>query len=137
MSDQPQGQRARPDLRFFIVVCSLLLLIIALLAALWLRDRRRTLRAEAEVARLRLHADAMAPGRQYLKELPKYLSVPREALKTRSVRLDGQKVVALRLPTELAEQMGFDPGEVILVDRAPTTAATTAPTTRGDDRPAK
>lgn len=130
MSDDSRPRPGPPDTRFLILVGTLLLAIIAILAGLWLRAHRRALRAEGQVASLQPLADAHALGQRYVQELPKYLSVPREALATRSVTLDGRTAQALRLPAAVGRLIGFEPGDVILVEPTATTAGA------ADSRPA-
>jgi cbb3-type cytochrome oxidase subunit 3 len=127
MSEPPPQRPAQPEARFFLITAALLLLIIALLAVLWLRAHNRALAAETQALQLRDQTDAQALLSRLMRDKPVYMTVPREALATRPVELDGRQVLALRLPTELAEALGFRPGEVILVEPAPTPA--TAPAT--------
>ena len=131
MNDETAKGSSEIDTRFMIIAGSLMLLIIALLAGLWLRMRVRAIRAESELAQLR----PMVRNKQDVKMLlaeslrrnPIHITVQRDSLKTEQVNINGLDVKALRLPANAAEIIGFRPGDVIIVEKTPPT--TTAPTT--------
>ena len=140
MNDENAKGSSEIDTRFMIVAGSLLLLIIALLAGLCLRMRTRALRAEGEAARLRTQlklstgagvrfsgsqADLEVMLQQMATKAMRRRAVQREDLKTEQVNLNGRDVKALRLPADAAETLGFRPGDVIIVEKTPTT--TTSP----------
>ena len=117
------------DSRFIIAVGGLLLLIIALLAGLWIKQRKRAQRAEQTVVTLTRQNSGMAIlTRQQMQDRASRMAIHREDLQTRQVILDGRKLTALRLPAGEAQRLGLRPGDVVLVDQAPTPA--TAPATR-------
>jgi LPXTG-motif cell wall-anchored protein len=138
---EPAGEEKPPtgptNTTFLTIVGVLLVMIIALLSGLWLRERTRAGRAEADLRRLvQAHRDlvgrnenlrAMAQG--LLGKEALRLSIDRAGLQTRPVRLDGREVTALSLPADLAEAVGFAPGDVIVVEM-PMTTTSTSPTTQ-------
>lgn len=138
---QPAGEEKPPTGRtnttFLTIVGVLLAMIIALLAGLWVRERTRAGRAENDLARA-IQAQRDLGGRnESLRALTQgllgkealRLRLDRDALQTRPANLDGRRVAALRLPADLAETIGFAPGDVIIVE-APTTTTSTSPATR-------
>ena len=123
------SEAPRADSRFIIAVGGLLLLIIALLAGLWIKQRKRAQRAEQTVVTLTQQKSGMAIlTRQEMQDRVSRMTVHREDLETRQVTLDGRKLTALRLPAGDAQRLGLRAGDIVLVDQAPTTA--TAPATR-------
>ena len=143
MNNETAKGSSEIDTRFAIVAGVLLLVIIALLAGLWLRMRTRALRAERDAAALRSQLkfatgagvrftgspeslDAML--QQMASKAMRRQAVRRESLETKQVHLNGRDVQVLRLPVDTAERFGFSPGDVIIVDKSPTTT-TTAPIT--------
>jgi len=126
-----EGSSQQPDTRFLVAVGGLLLVVIVLLAGLWLRMRRRAERAESQIAELaRQRSQIGAAVQQVMAEHAAGLAVEREALEPRRVTLDGRQVTALRLPAGEGERLGFQPGDVILVESAPATAPASGPATR-------
>ncbi len=125
------GPRGPQELsaRFATIVGILGLMIVALLAGLWLRERVRAVRAEAGFQQLSEETRRLQAlvGQLILsKALPARVS--REDLPTTTVRLNGREVKALRLSAELAETLGFQGGDVILVQPPPApTSSATAP----------
>ena len=121
----------RADAKFLVATASLLLLIIALLAGLWLSAHRRATSAEREIHRLRQQGDAQALFREAIEKKRFFLAVDRRGLRSSTVGLDGRAVRALRLPSEVGESLGFRAGDVILIDPAPATATAPATPTGG------
>ena len=128
-TSKPPAQEV--NVRFLMIVGVLMMMILALLTGLWLRERVRAARAELALSRVTgRHADLERMVRQLVmaKSLP--LQVGREGLAAETVRLNGREVTALRLPPELAEIIGFKGGDVILCDQPPATTTATAPATQ-------
>ncbi len=124
--DAPSEPPPPADTKFVTMVGVLLLTIIVLLAGLWLRTRRRARRAEQLVSDFVRQRDRLGPAiEQAMAEHAKRLSVRREQLLTRPVNLNGREVAALHLPAEQAQRIGFQPGDVIVVDQPTTAPATT------------
>ncbi len=138
MNNEDAKGSSEINTRFTIIAGSLLLVIIALLAGLWLRMRTRAMWAERDAAALRSQLKLatgagvrFSGGPEALDAMLRKVAakgirrqkVQRESLKTKQVNLDGRDVKAFRLPADAAETLGFMPGDVIIVDRpAPTTA---------------
>ena len=126
--DEGAGKPApQAPARFLFIVGVLMVMIVALLAGLWLRARIRATTAEFAAAQLQDRNDKLEAllGRILLGGAiqPK---VARDSLQTKPVRIDGREVTALRLPAAMAKTWGFEPGDVILADRAAAAATTTA-----------
>lgn len=139
MSNETAKDSAGNDARFVIVTSSLLLLVIALLAGLWLRMRTRALRAEQQVTMLIKTQRAGEGVRfsggpnkldaviQQMVAKARSRAVNRDNLRAEKVKFNGRAVKAIYLPADAAKTLGFKPGDVIIVEKpAPTT--TTAPT---------
>ncbi len=116
--------------RFVFIVGVLMVMIVALLAGLWLRARIRATTAEFAAAQLRERNDKLEAlvGRILLGGAIQP-AVARSSLQTKAVHVDGREITALRLPAAMAKTWGFEPGDVILADRAapPTTTTATQP----------
>jgi len=111
-TDRPEAAR---DTRFLLVVGAMLLVIIASLSALWLRERARRIRAEVAYTRVR------GINRRLEGVLGKVLSqqaprVRRSRLPVDIHQLDGQPRRVLHLDARQAERLGFAPGDLISVD---------------------
>ena len=126
MNDHSQDAPPQANGRFIIAVGGLLVLTIALLAGLWIRERKRAQRAEQKVVTLTQQNSKMSLLMwQKMQQPVARTTVPRDRLKTRQVTLDGREVAALLLPAGQAQRLGFRAGDVVLVEQMPTTA--TAP----------
>jgi len=141
----PQPPAARPSQTFTLsagylaMVGGLLLLIIAVLAALWIRERNRRIAAQREVVQLieqnerdkRNLAQMMlgAMGRQIAGEA-EAKPFQRQDHKPVPVTLDGAKRQAYVLPASGAQRFGFQAGDVIVIEEespATTSSAPSAP----------
>jgi len=133
MNNQTQPPPAQGDNRFIVAVGVLLLLIVALLAGLWIRASRRAQRAEQRVVTLsRQQSQAAGLLQQAMREHIGRATIRREELATRKVTLAGRQISALVLPAGQADRLGLRAGDVILVDKLPTTA--TGPTALQNSR---
>jgi len=119
-SNQPTVLRA--DGRYLATIGILLVLIIGLLAALWVRERRRRRRTEGQYASLRAQHDGL---RGTLGQLlgtgggrpgP---SVRRDDLPTETVTINGRERLALRISAAAGRRFGFRPGDIVLVSEPP------------------
>ena len=129
-NDQAKGRPQEPNVRFFMIVGVLLLIIIALLAGLWLRERVRATAAERDLRRLRARNEYLeAMIKQLVLDQTLPLRIDRAGLDAEEVRVNSREVTALRLPAAVAEAIGFRPGDVILVEQS-AEAATKPATTR-------
>ena len=119
---------------YLVTVGGLLLLIIAVLAALWIRERTRRVAAQRDVSQLleqserdkRTLAQMMigAMGRQMGAE-SEAKPFQRQDHKPVAVTLDGARRQAYVLPASGAQRFGFQAGDVIVVEEE--THATSAP----------
>lgn len=143
MNDQPAGgvpkadpdahrealgapQPSSSDTKFFWAVGGLLLLIIAILAGLWLKSERRARQAEADLAQVRrIQESTQAVFQELFRQKPGSLGIDRQSLTTRPAEIDGHKTTVLLMPAELGEAIGFQAGDVILVEQRPATAPAT------------
>ena len=119
----PQG---RGDGRYFLAVGVLLVLIIAALAALWLIERSRRMEAQRELASRPQAMDlrSMLPVLRGQGGAEGQLVAPvrREDQLHRPANLDGKGVTAVLISAEAGSRLGFQPGDVVLVAEAPSTA---------------
>jgi len=109
---------------YLMVVGGLLVLIIAMLAVLWMRERSRRVTAEKDLMELvernqkmaGLFSQMMAGGPKGLMghEEP-VRAVSREDLPRKTIALDGKSVQALSVSAAAGERFGFAPGDVVLV----------------------
>lgn len=123
-----EGKPACPDSTYFLVVGLLLVMIIASLAVLWVRERKRRLAAEAGVARL------TGQKRQMQSVLEQFVgregalggpAVRRTDLPSRVGLLDGQRRAIFTISVAAGERVGFEPGDVIVVAGRPATSPAT------------
>ena len=118
-----------PD-TYFLVVGLLLVTIIASLAVLWVRERRRRVVAEAQVARLAGQKRQMQGvleqivARQAAQPGP---AIRREDVPSRVGVVDGQRRSIFTIGAAAGERVGFQPGDVIVVGEPPATS----PASRG------
>ena len=139
MNDENAAGTSGTDTKFVMIAGSLLLVIIAMLAGLWASMRTRAMRAERDVTALRTQLKfatgagvrfSGSPGspdamlQQMVAKAMRRHKVQRERLQTEQVQLNGRDVKALHLPARTAENFGFLPGDVIIVDKP---ALTTTP----------
>ena len=127
--------------RYLVTVGGLLVLIIAMLAVLWMRERSRRVEAEAAVVQLKEKAAQLplllsmmtrsmpGPGSAPAAEEPSLAPIrpfQRQDQVPVTVTLDGVKREAFCLPADGAARFGFREGDVILVV-GPKKAAASAP----------
>ena len=133
--------------RYLAMVGGLLILIIAMLAVLWVRERSRRVEAETTAAELKKEnaklqfilgmtfkggaAPSTAPAEEGPSS-PPIQPFQRQDQVPVTVTLDGAKRAAFRLSAEGAARFGFREGDVILV--MPRAAPTSAPETTGSGR---
>lgn len=129
--NDPPSPAAQLNQRFVMIVGVLLLMIIALLAGLWLRERVRAARAEVRAAQaqeeLRLRAKWTA--QRALESLIESRGGGLHVVSTQELTINGKKTEAFKISPDLANEIGFGPGDVIIVEQPPPTT-TTAPATR-------
>ena len=120
--------------KHYAIVGGLLVLIILLLSALWLRERRARVRAQRDLATLREDAAGrlqlqaamgrMIRGGAAADRRP----LPREDLPRETVRWNGQTREVLRVSAAAGRRIGLRPGDAVVVSADPASApAATAP----------
>lgn len=118
---------AEADTRYPWLLTGLLAMIAVALAGLWLVERGRRLRAEAEwlEEHRRNEASMRLVGQMLAQEehSPKW---DRRRLATREVVWDGQPRTVLLLPAPDGEALGLQPGDAILVTPPPQAPPETA-----------
>jgi hypothetical protein len=112
---------------YLLTVGAMLLIIIGVLAALWMRERGARARAEEQVGQLSnlltQNRNAMAQlmigtaGRQAPSEGVAFRPFEREDHKPVAVTLDGSARQAFVLPASGGRRFGFLPGDVIVVEQ--------------------
>ena len=95
-NDQAKGRPQEPNVRFFMIVGVLLLIIIALLAGLWLRERVRATASELDLGRLRAR-------NEYLEAMIKQLDAEQIALATAFKVFYLKKATAVTLQATLQQ----------------------------------
>ena len=137
-------QTATLSAGYLVTVGGLLLLIIGVLAALWMRERNRRVAAERDVSQLLEQSDRdrkmMAQmmmgsiGRQIGPEA-EGRAFQRQDHKPVSVTLDGAKRQAYILPASGARRFGFQAGDVIVVEEDSPATTSSAPSTSSAREP--
>jgi len=121
MNDPHQGTSkasAQADTRYFMVVGALLGLIIAALAALWLRERARRVSAEQALALVRQQQQRAQEvlGRLMSARVAEAVRpVARDDLPRETVTWNGRQKSVLRIGAAAGKRFGFAPGDVIVV----------------------
>jgi len=112
------GRASSTDARYFALVGGLLVVIIAALAWLWLAERQR--RADVEEALIELRRQRVLSLAEVMRMQggmgAQRASVRREDLTPREVTLDGRRREAFFISTSAGRRMGFDGGDVIVVE---------------------
>ncbi len=118
-SDQPGGETSQPALQLALIG-GLLVVIIALLSFLWMRERSRRFEAEIRLAELS-QKTSQDPVAELLRKMAirKTLApdhgIRRDDMPVQRVKLDGRSRRLFRVSAAAGEQMGFLPGDVIEV----------------------
>ncbi len=134
--DQPGGTTSQPGLQLALIG-GLLVLIIALLSFLWMRERSRRFEAEIQLAELSqsMSHDPVAQfmRKMSIRKMPAQVQgVRREDLPIRIVDLDERSRRLFRVSAAAGERMGFLPGDVIEV-AGPADADSDAPASLPSD----
>lgn len=125
MSEPPEKaqQKVPTPLNFSVIVSGLFVVIIALLAVLWMRERAAGAKAQKDLAGMKQMCKDMA-----LREMTMRMMMEGSAgrpftradlVATRDVRLDGKNRQALHITAEAGRRLGFRAGDVIVVSEAP------------------
>jgi len=118
------------DVKQFIVIAGLLVLIIAMLAVLWVRERGARIGAENEAARQSQRVKAIqralmglaSPAESGPAETTdggEVRPVQRDDLPVEHVEFMGRKTPVLHISPAAGQRFGFLPGDVIVVAQPP------------------
>lgn len=126
--DNPPQTKVADDTKFFITIAVLLVLIIATLAALWMRERSARRDAQSQ---LNEFTQAALPdqlnnmlAQMAITRMPSTKPIDRADLQVRTVNLDGQSRQAFTVSPAAGERMGFLPGDVVIVAQPASQPAT-------------
>ena len=104
------------------LIGGLMLLIIAMLCFLWMRERRRRFDVQSRFVELS-QKTSQNPLAEFLQKMPirnslssPQLAVRREDLSARKVQLDGQSRKLFSVSVSAGERMGVLPGDVIEIN---------------------
>jgi len=120
--DQREIQ-VQTGLAYQVVAGGLLLLIVAMLAVLWVRERSARVAAQIESASLRQrHENVEAILRDLMVGQDHYAAqgIARGELPKRNCRLDGNEGELLLLDLQSARTLGLMSGDLILVEQSGT-----------------
>jgi hypothetical protein len=121
------------DTRFFTAVVILLAVIIILLTGLWVRAYRRQLSAEIQANQSTLqYQNLQTLAQQVLANKPLQVGIDRASLPHVKAIVNDREIDALLLPPRLGTAIGFQNGDVIIVEEPsaasqPSSAPSTAP----------
>ncbi len=118
------------DTRYLALVGGLLVLIVALLAVLWIRERTNRISAQEQVVSLLRDRKGMQAGMQQMMLAQKFMAVQpvnREDMITERGVLNGKTVTLVRISAAAGERFGFLPGDVVLVAPTGRTPPTSGP----------
>lgn len=121
---------------YLVTVGGLLLLIIAVLAALWIGERKRRVAAQRDVVQLQeqISRDRQGMAQMMIGAMGRQIGAGAEARpfqrqdhKPVAVTLDGAKREAFFLPASGGLRFGFQPGDVIVVEEESPATTSSAP----------
>ncbi len=120
-----RSSQNRTGANYLVTVGVLLVIIIALLAVLWVRERRARVAAEqtAATAQRELEGLKAVLGRTLMTRGRggDIRPVQRDDLPYRKVDLDGRRRAMLELGASSGRRLGFRPGDLILIGEDPPT----------------
>lgn len=135
---QEVQRQVRTPINFSLIVTGLFLVIIALLAFLWMRERAARFKAQADLAQMEQQYRQVGKQRVLQDTLNRMLATKSgrgvepfaraDLVATRDVRLDGENRQVLEIRAEAGRRLGFGAGDVIVVSKAP--AAATQPASK-------
>lgn len=128
-----------------LIVTGLFVVIIALLAFLWMRERAAGAKAQKDLAGMRQQCVQMGKQLALQEGINNMLAAQRagrvqpfaraDLVATREVRLDGKNRQALHITAEAGRRLGFRAGDVIVVSEAPPAATQPASKPSTGSRP--
>jgi len=112
------------DGRYYAAVGALLVVIIAVLGVLWLRERRMTAALQRELAETRQRTATGAGLQAALSRLaaprgPTTRPLARADLPAETVTWNGRSRTVLRVGAAAGRRLGLEPGDVIVVSPPP------------------
>lgn len=116
VGQSPKAAQVGP--RYLASVGVLLVIVIALLALLWMRERRARIAAEVNAARWQEKSKRLsgAVGDLLVKRGGQLIQpIQRGDLPARVVDLDGQRRTVLEVGALAGRRLGFQPGDLVLV----------------------
>jgi len=121
------NEAAVAETKYLVVVGGLMVLIIILLGALWLRERRISMTARRELAAVRRNAGAggqlqAALGRMLAGTRPAARPLDRGELTRETVTWNGRPREVFRVGAAAGERVGLRPGDVVVVSGPATTS---------------
>ncbi|MCD4825544.1 MAG: hypothetical protein K8S55_13185 [Phycisphaerae bacterium] len=133
MNEQENNETAASavDMRFVYMVVGLLIVIVLTMAGLWIVERGQKSRLQADFNESQKHLQGQEHKMQRLGTMlagqAMTSRVHRGELATQEVDWNGKKKTVLLLGGEVGRELGFQPGDVILVTAPPKTQQTTPP----------
>ena len=113
----------RPDSRFQLLICGLLVVIVITLAGLWMMERARRARTESTMAGMREQLAEQQKKMQTIGQmLVRQVNAPitnRSEMGTIKVQWNGEKKTVLLLGEGIGKRLGFESGDVILITPGP------------------
>ncbi len=132
-SPTPQGPNDGSDTRYLIIAGVLLVVIIASLSVLWVKERRARFEAQCRAAELKLDNDRLQDvmGKILIgNSAGAVRPIRREDLPARTINIAGTARRLLQISPEAGGRFGFAPGDLIEVSpESPPPAAQTASAT--------
>ena len=143
MPDEPNDTKQPPeapsgassDAKYMMAIGGLMILIIGLLAALWLKERARANRAAESVAAMR-RLTSTELGRFLGDQGQTVRPLQRDDLPSETVDWNGAPRKVLLVGAAAGVRLGLRPGDVLVVAPAPTSTPATAPATSPTSAPA-
>ena len=123
---------------YLVTVAALLVVIIAMLAVLWHRERRGRIAAERDLREAIGQSSKLQGALRGLVasgDLSAARPVQREDLPVQMLMVDGQKRPALQLSASAGRRLGFRSGDLILVSEQPSTSQPATAPDRGEQTP--
>lgn len=128
--NEPSGQRQqqeRAPLNFSLIVSGLFVVIIALLAILWMRERTSRVRAQNDLATMTRRHKEQGKQQVVQQALSRILAAESgrgvqpfgrtDLIASRDVRLDGKNRQGLYVTAEAGRRLGFRAGDLIIVSK--------------------
>ena len=131
MTEAPREEKRQVQSPFnlSLIVSGLFVVIIALLAFLWMRERSAGAKAQKDLVGMRRLCEQMNDRLTVQKALHSMLAAEStgrvkpfgrtDLVETREVRLDDKKLQILEITAAAGRRLGFGPGDVIVVSKSP------------------